>query len=505
MSRRPTDSDDDLDIQLDETELDNFDLDDDDLSLEDGELEDDLNTRLNVAEVAYGPGVLVFGGRRYAVGLHWLTTPDEAEQSLVYKRAKAMNADFFCNRTFVSQSGFGFLSKGHRMGMPAAAAVAADTLVGEWHGMFSAENGWFYVAVHADTIAPEGDRFFESEEEAYNFYLEQANGYNWPKSYAPEAWNIKDSDGEVSLDKILDDVSTTSLKPANLDGVFSGKRNKSIAFMGLVFFIILVLLSFFAQTLLPGLIPDQRSLTGPAIEVADILSAPPQEPEKKVDPITLAIENFSLPKPSAVVDICMEGFADLTVSLPGWDLTTMRCRNTMVEAIWQQDSGTLETIKNYVDQFPFGVNRTYGAQGDFLASRVIGNLNKYNEKVNLAEREQVLFALNNRFGKIGRLQVEDIVPLSEQIQRGSNIRGARRLAAQSRQDQEDDEMTIQDLPSLSVKFITETAPVLLQDYFNVPGLRFNYIEWSVFNRQWTYDMQIYLQPQDAPSRRRLEQ
>jgi hypothetical protein len=195
----------------------------------------------------------------------------------------------------------------------------------------------------------------------------------------------------------------------------------------------------------------------------------------------------------------------LTVSLPGWDLTTMRCRNTMVEAIWQQDSGTLETIKNYVDQFPFGVNRTYGAQGDFLASRVIGNLNKYNEKVNLAEREQVLFALNNRFGKIGRLQVEDIVPLSEQIQRGSNIRGARRLAAQSRQDQEDDEMTIQDLPSLSVKFITETAPVLLQDYFNVPGLRFNYIEWSVFNRQWTYDMQIYLQPQDAPSRRRLEQ
>ena len=503
MPRRPIDNEDDIDFGFDESEFDHLTDEDESLMSAEG-FDDDIAQGLNIDETSHGIGVLMHGMRKYAVGLSWLTTNDEAEANVVYQRAKAIKADFFCTRSFVSQNGFGYLSMGHRMGMPSAAAMAADMLVGEWHGMFSAENGWLYVAVHADTIAPDGDRFFESEEEAYNFFLEKSEHYKWPKIYAPDAWNIKNSDGEISLDKLLDDVASTSLKPANLDGIFSGKRNKSIAFMGVLFFIGLIILSYFSQALLPTLIPERQNIAGPMVEVADILSAPPQEPVKKEDPLMMAIDNFSLPRPSAVVDACIDGFADLTVSLPGWNLTTMRCRNTIVEAVWQQETGTLETIKNYVDQFPFGVNRTYGAQGDFLASRILGNLAQYNEKVKLADREQVLLAINNRFGKIGSLQVKDIVPLSQQIQRGDDIRGARRLAAQNRNEERNEQMTIQDLPSLSVVFTSESAPMLLQDYFNIPGLRFNFIEWSVFNRQWIYDMQIYLLPQDAPSRRRLE-
>lgn len=450
-----------------------------------------------------GEGVLIHNGRRYAVGLSWLMTNEDAESDFVYKRAKLLKADFFCTRTFVSQSGFGFLSKGHRMGMPSAAAQAADVLVGEWHAVFSAENGWHYVAVHADTIAPDGDRFFESEEDAYNYFLSRAESYNWPKTYVPEAWNIKNNDGEITLDRILDDVPTTSLRPANLDAVFSGKRNKSIVFIGIGLFVLLVLLSFFAQNVLSTLIPDPRRATAPIVEVSDILTAPPQEPVAKEDPFLTAIESFSLPKPSAFVDVCVRGFEDLAISLPGWNLSTMRCRNTIVEAVWQQESGTLESIKAYVDQFPFGVNRTYGARGDFLATRSMGNLTPYNEKITLADREQILLAINNRFGKIGRLDVKDIIPLSQQINRGSDVRGARRLANQNTEEDDSKVMTIQDLPSLSVVFNTESAPVLLQDYFNIPGLRFNFIEWNVYNRRWIYDMQIYLLPQDAPSRERL--
>ena len=467
----------------------------------------DIESGIAIDETNLGDGVLIFNGRKYATGLTWLTVEEEAESNVVYKRAKSINADFFCTRSFVSQNGFGYLSKGHRMGMASAAAMAADVLVGEWHAVLSAENGWFYVAVHADTIAPDGDRFFESEEEAYNFFLEKAASYKWPKTYVPDAWDVKNNDGEISLDRILDDVSSTSLKPANLDAIFSGKRNKSIAFVGGLFFLGLVVLSFFAQTLLPNLVPEQQNIAGPEIEVSDLLSVPPQEPVKKEDPLLMALENFLLPKPSAAIDACMAAFEDLMISLPGWKLTTMRCRNTLVEAVWQQETGTLETIKNYVDQFPFGVNRTYGAQGDFLASRILGNLSQYNERVKLAGREQVLLAVNNRFGKIGRLEVQDIVPLAEQIQRGDSVRGSRRLAAQNQNEDkaDDDVMTIQDLPSLSVKFSTTSAPLLLQGYFNIPGLRFNFIEWSVYNKQWVYDMQIYLLPQDAPSRRRVTQ
>jgi hypothetical protein len=452
-----------------------------------------------------GEGVLFYNGRKYAVGLTWLINNDEAESDFVYKRAKSMSADFFCNRTFVSQTGFGYLSKGHRMGMPSAAAQAADALVGEWHAVFSAENGWHYVAVHADTIAPDGDHFFESEEEAYNYFLERAENYQWPKSYVPEAWNVKNNDGEIPLDRILDDIPTTSLRPANLDAIFSGKRNKSLAIICALLFVGLILLSFFAQNFLQSIVPQQEQIRGPVVEVADILSAPPKEPEKKENPLLQAIENFSLTKPSMFVSVCMDGFSDLSVSLPGWNLSTMRCGNSMIEAVWQQETGTLESIKAYVDQFPFGVSRTYGARGDFLASRPIGNLARYNERIQLADREQVLLAINNRFGKIGSLDVKDIAPLNQQIQRGNDVRGARRLAARNQQEDDDKTITIQDLPSLAVVFNTETAPMLLQDYFNIPGLRFNFIEWSIFNRRWIYNMQIYLLPQDAPSREMLRQ
>lgn len=502
MPRRPHDSDDDI-------RFDQNDLEDDDLSfdLDDADLDENLDADdlvLNEITNHQGSGVLVYNGRKYAVGMIWLITDDEAEKGLIYKRSGVLRADFFCTRSFVSQTGFGFLSKGHRMGMPSAAAMAADALVGEWHAVFAAENGWHYVAVHADTIAPDGDLFFESEEEAYNFFLEQAARYQWPKTYAPDAWNVAGNDGEIPLDKILNDVPTTTLKPANIDGVFSGKRNKHIAFIGLAMFVVLFLFSIFAQQLLPSLVPEQAQIPGPVVEVADMLTAPPLEPTKKEDPLMLALENFALPRPSRVIEMCIEGFSDLTVSLPGWNLSTMRCRNSMVEAIWAQESGTLESIKAYIDQFPFGVSRTYGARGDFLASRVMTNLSQHNEKVQLADREQVLLAINNRFGNLGRLEVKDIVPLADQMQRGQNVRGAKRLSG-GKTEEKPDVLTIQDLPSLSVIFNTETAPPLIQDYFNIPGLRFNYIEWNVYNRRWIYDMQIYLLPQDAPSRQRLEQ
>ncbi|PCI01895.1 MAG: hypothetical protein COB76_00300 [Alphaproteobacteria bacterium] len=489
------DQDIDFDVDLDEIDVEN---DEDLYALKPGESE------MIFDESHSGEGVLIYNGRKYAVGVVWLMADEDADPGFIYKRSKMLSADFFCTRSFVSQSGFGFLSKGHRMGMPSAAAQFADALVGEWHGVFSAENGWYYVAVHADAIAPDGDQFFESEEEAYNFFLSRADSYQWPKTYVPEVWNIKNNDGEISLDRLLDDVPTTSLKPANLDAVFSGKRNKSLTFIGIIFLIGLIFLSFFAQTLLPSLVPEQQKIAGPVVEVADFLSAPPKAPEEKENPLLMVIEKFALPKPSGFVDECVNGFGDLAISLPGWNLSTMRCRNTLVEAVWQKETGTLESIKAYADQFPFGVNRTYGARGDFLASRVLGNLSSYNEKIKLADREQILLAVNSRFGKIGRLAVKDIVPLADQIQRGSNVRGARRLASRNKKDGDKDRaMTIQDLPSLSIVFNTESAPMLLQGYFNIPGLRFNFIEWNVYNRRWIYDMQIYLLPQDAPSREKL--
>ena len=133
-------------------------------------------------------GVLLHNGRRFAVGLTWLVADDEIDTKLARERAKKLESDFYALRSTVAvQQGFGFLAMGHRAGMPSAASLASDILVGEWHGVFTADNGWWYTAVHADSIAPDGDIFFFSEEQAFQHFQEQAANYKWPRTYVPES------------------------------------------------------------------------------------------------------------------------------------------------------------------------------------------------------------------------------------------------------------------------------------------------------------------------------
>ncbi|MDB5477835.1 MAG: pilin accessory family protein, partial [Alphaproteobacteria bacterium] len=101
---------------------------------------------------ASAAGVMQFNGKSYAVGLLWFTVQEDSNKKLLAKRIEKTRADFTCLRQHISQQqGFGWLEKGHRRGMPAAAAMIADQLVGEWHGVFEAENGWWYVQVRSDT------------------------------------------------------------------------------------------------------------------------------------------------------------------------------------------------------------------------------------------------------------------------------------------------------------------------------------------------------------------
>lgn len=493
MPNRPIDNDE----NFNDVDFESLDLLEDDLS-EEADLpsvgENNFSSSLSDDLDGVENGILLFKGRKYAVGLTWLTIEDDGEAGIVSKRANLFSADFFCNRVFVSQSGFGTLKQGHRMGMSAVAAMAADVLVGEWHGVFCAENGWYYVAVHADIIAPDGDQFFASEEDAYNNFILAAENYNWPKTYVPEAWNFKGNDGEIPLDRLMEDVATTSLRPANLDALFSGKANKNFVMVGVIIFVLFLCVSLFSESILSGIIPDRLSGKVQEVEVSDILIVPPKNSVSKPNPLLQAIENFYLPQPSKVVENCMMNFDDLIISLPGWKLSKMKCRNNFVEALWQKETGSLETIKNYIDQFPFGVSSTYGSRGDFLASRIVGNSSQYNQKISLAPREKILLMLNNRFGKIGKLDVRDIVPISQKNKR--NVGGSRRLASKNNKEKDNKEtITMQDLPSLAVKLNTKISPVLIKQYFNIPGLKFSALEWDVNNGIWLYDLQIYLSPQ----------
>lgn len=266
-----------------------------------------------------GAGVLVYDNKKYAVGLKWLVAEDDSDVELAIKRAKGFKADFYCMRqNVVVQHGFAFLNMGHRVGLPVLASVVGDVLVGEWHGVFVADNGWWYMAVHADNIAPDGDRLFTSEEEAYNHFISRMEAHRWPRSYAPESWNIQETSGEIPLSKIIGEATPPALKPVTLDAIFSGKKNKNLAIAAGAVVLALLGISILGQQLLPSLIPTQAQLPAPNVSVSDILQAPPKEPVNLEDGSGESITSMELVNPGAFIDSCIKGFSNISLPMPGW-------------------------------------------------------------------------------------------------------------------------------------------------------------------------------------------
>jgi hypothetical protein len=440
-------------------------------------------------------GVLVYNGTSYAVGLIWLSISEDEDKSSIYKKCRSLKADFYCYRNNIFQCGFGALRDGHRVSMPSMAAIAADSLVGEWHGVFVADNGWHYIAAHSDNIAPYGDILFSNEEDAYNHFTAESKKLKWPKTYVPDTWNHDGNDGEISYESIIENTSFSSLKPANLDALFSGKVNKGMAMIAAIVVFLIIFASIFSTSFISQLMPQKAQAPFPNIAVRDTIALPPREVEAQIDPIVEVIENFSIAQPSTVLDACLTNFDEILISLPGWNLATMRCRSNIVEAVWRKGVGSLATIQPYIDQFPFGVSTILGSRDDFIVSKAINSNALTPEKMNLAKRQEVLLTLNNRFANLGRVDVQDIAPNN---QNRNATGGSRRLAAmnnrRSNANEQIEKKTIEDLPALNVTLNTKTAPVFIKNYFDIPGLRINFVEWNINNSSWTFNMKIYLLP-----------
>lgn len=458
----------------------------------------DIEEKKEKAE--HSPGVLVYRNKRYAVGLTWLTVDEDASPRLVKDRAKKLHSDYYCLRnTIVSQHGFGYIEKGHRVGMNAAGALAADALIGEWHGVFVAENGWWYLAVHSDTIEPDGDIFFETEEEAYNYFLEQNEAYTWPRAYAPESWNLPKTAGEVPLQKLFDDMPSVTLKPANMNAIFGGKRNKELALVviGIVFAILIF--GVIAKQTIPSLLPDAKRAPGPRANSNIALFQPPKLPEiaepTKEEPIN---ESALLPQPSLFLEACLASFAELTISLPGWSLETMRCRNNLAEAVWKVGpGGSLDTLRGNTDQFPYSVTQSYSGTNAFLASTVMKNVHNINVATKLIDRETALIYLNNNFNKISKLNARDVVPkikeVSQKLERKNDRTNRLKSAIKGDQEpQEERKLTLGELPYLDIKITMDTPPNLFLNHFNIPGLVFDMIEWNLNSQSWTYTGRVIL-------------
>jgi len=459
-------------------------------------LDHDLDNALDDGAFEFDDGgVLSLDSKKYATNLIWLTTDESDAQSSVSKKASAIGADYYCPRLYVQQNGYGRLKLGHRMGMPSLAATVADVLVGEWHGAFKVDDGWLYMAVHADHLAPDGDRFFTIEEEAYNHFVAQAKTHKWPKTYVPENWNVKNNDGEIDLIDIIGDIPPATLKPVNLDALFGGAANKNMAVIVVGGVLLVVLLLMTSQAMLTNLLPQRLDDPVLATDTSRSLVAPPKQAAGEVDPLQALLDREQLPEPTKTLVTCVENFDDLMIPIPGWDVERMRCRGNFVEAVWGRGVGTLEMLQSGLGQFPFGVSKTYGSSGKFLASRVINVTSEDMKDIKLSQREQALVLLNNRLSALGSLTVRDVLPQrANNRNRSNNNRRGNAEVEQQRQ------LTLNDIPALSAVLNTDMPPEVIKENVNIPGLKFNMIEWNMRNSSWVYDMQIYLFPENYVAR-----
>lgn len=436
-------------------------------------------------------GVLEFNGKKYAVGLTWLTAEEEPDQKLLKQRAQALKADFYALRQTISvQNGFGKLDMGHRRSMPAAAASAADVLVGEWHGVFSADNGWWYVAVHSDAIAPDGDILFDNEEEAYNHFVERNENYTWPRSFAPEEWNLPDTTGEVSLDKVFDDLSLTNLIALNLDGLVGGRRNKKILFLIGILALIGLITLISLQSVLPNLLPERAEPLAPKIDSGQTLFAPPkarQLAQGEDELLQLESEKpglvLNLPRPSGVLKLCVETMDLIAIPLPNWEIQSIECDGKSVIGKWRSNSSAagLQSIQPYLDEFPRGTKHNYNGTNTYEAviPADIGALFPINTR--LIDRDIAIVELNERFSGIGDLSVSYIPP----------SRVARTRSRQNaRNNRQEEEIVVPG--TLKVTLATKAPPTVIANYFDVPGVSIRKISWNVNRARWNYEAVVTL-------------
>lgn len=443
-----------------------------------------------------GEGILLYDNKRYAVGLNWLIADDEGDTALAKGRAKEFKADFYTMRQgVVTQHGFGYLRKGHRLGQSALASVAADALVGEWHAVFVADNGWWYVAVHSDNIAPDGDILFSSEEAAYNHFMAQGEAFRWPRAYAPESWNVPDATGEIPLSRVIGEAPPSILKPVNLDAIFSGKRNKNLAFGAIATIVVLLVVSIAGQSLLTSLVPMKAQLPLPGIESSDVLQVPPKEPSVVQEESGMSLTKMGLLVPSEQMNSCLDGFAALAVPLPGWKMVTLRCKDTIVEGNWNRQIGSYEMVEPYLSRFPEGVTRNFADSQNLIANRRLTAKLEPTEAQELLDRSYAIIILTKRFANIGQITLREVVPAaSQQLVQSVEMIQQSGFNAIGKDKVELKPLTRDDMPYLAIELKSSTPPNMIGKYFDLPGLVFLNMSTSVSDGIWVYSAKLILRP-----------
>lgn len=422
----------------------------------------------------YNGSVMMFDGRAFAVGLLWLTVQDDGERNLLQERIKKTKADFYCQRMHIAQQhGFAWLEKGHRRGMPAAAAMVADQLVGEWHGVFEADNGWWYVQVRSDTIMPNGDRFFASEEDAFQVFQEEAQKNIWPHSYAPERWRLTDTQTrELSLRNLLDDLTTTTLIPTNLTAMMGSALIRNVV-LACILLCVLVMGGVVVHTITkpPPEIQPSRVRTTQTAQLA--------KPKKNL---------LEIISPQQLVQQCGKAADQLYQPIAGWVTEQFVCSAGKASMTWRQGTGSLGAARDAgAGRWPSDAVITVKDR-QMTVHVLLGNLPKL-EAQNLVPQETALLYLEQNLQSLGSLNVKPVTPRPKKEQPASR-------SARNRNT-----VPVVEAPEpsyLDIKFNSGFGPDHVASLLQVPGMELVNVQWRIPQAVWQYDLKwIYDMPQAA--------
>lgn len=416
-------------------------------------------------------GVMLYGGKAYAVGLLWLTIQEDQPKELFSQRLKKAKADYHCIRTHIAQQqGFGWLDKGHRRGMPAAAAMIADQLVGEWHGVFEADNGWWYVQVRSDTITPQGDRFFINEEEAYHHFQNEMRSHTWPYAYAPSRWELNDTTiRHLELKNVLDGLTTTTLVADNISAIFGGKSKRNLI-LGMIILCLVGMGGFTAYSITKP--PEQIVLPPPKM-----LPIKPQivkiEPPKADQALIILPEQF--------VSACGEVLSSLFVTLPGWEAQTFTCQPNRSSFVWSQKTGSLSEAQiEGQKQWP----STVGINFNNKQLNVTAQLAQLptSEQTDLYTQEQALIYTEQYLQPKGSLQIKIVTPPPP---KPIKVKPANQPLVPK------PDHTQKPLAFLEIQMNSQYAPNKILGFFQAKGLELRSINWLINRSEWQYQLRIF--------------
>lgn len=249
-------------------------------------------------------------GKRWAVNLLWVDSPEEGKAKAAAKAALKADGegDLFALHSDGDQYGLGVKADGHAKGMPSIAATLAGARNDNWVGMFDADGGYYLLSVRDDRIGTGTDTFIEDRDEAVESFVDIASSQQWDA--------ILTDDPEVYQDAERED----------LESLLVGQKPVRLTTPGLPLMPVALAALLLAGGVGGYMFWDHQN----KVHIAEMerLEAISRQAALTPPPFTVPdLPYVGEPRARATLEACSEAFLRVPVSVPGFETEAVSCES----------------------------------------------------------------------------------------------------------------------------------------------------------------------------------